>query len=260
MGRANSRRISTDAEFTLAVSCSTSVSGVIRELNKSMSGSASKATRARIERLGLDISHFRRGGQPPGSRLRVTDDDVLVLGPPRKRKAARILRRALLGIGRDHSCEGCGNLGVWQGKDLVLEIDHISGQPNDNRRENLRFLCPNCHSLTETFGNRSVSNVCLDCDIQISRNASRCVSCSLPARSVFFKTKIDWPATSELEQMVAKTSCTEVAKLLHVSGRAVRKRLTSRGVLTTTRDLKAAHRGYKRRKSRAKVPPADWAG
>lgn len=46
---------------------------------------------------------------------------------------------------------GCGLTDNWQGKPLVLQLDHINGINNDNRLENLRFLCPNCHSQTETF-------------------------------------------------------------------------------------------------------------
>ncbi len=42
----------------------------------------------------------------------------------------------------------------WRGKRLVLHVDHVNGINNDNRLPNLRFLCPNCHSQTPTFGNR----------------------------------------------------------------------------------------------------------
>ncbi|MFE7328455.1 HNH endonuclease [Streptomyces sp. NPDC057565] len=48
----------------------------------------------------------------------------------------------------------CGIGETWQGKLLVLEIDHINGDRIDNRRENLRYLCPSCHSQTESFSNR----------------------------------------------------------------------------------------------------------
>lgn len=51
-------------------------------------------------------------------------------------------------------CE-CGNDGTWRGKELKLQIDHINGVKNDNRIENLRYICPNCHSQTETFGGKN---------------------------------------------------------------------------------------------------------
>ncbi|GAA2982530.1 hypothetical protein Sfulv_21910 [Streptomyces fulvorobeus] len=62
-----------------------------------------------------------------------------------------LLRRALDETGVPHACGACGLGDVWQGKRLVLEIDHINGDRLDNRRENLRYLCPSCHSQTETF-------------------------------------------------------------------------------------------------------------
>ncbi|MFE3152616.1 HNH endonuclease [Streptomyces sp. NPDC059218] len=43
---------------------------------------------------------------------------------------------------------------TWRGNRLVLEIDHINGDRLDNRPKNLRYLCPSCHSQTETFSKR----------------------------------------------------------------------------------------------------------
>jgi hypothetical protein len=54
----------------------------------------------------------------------------------------------------EFSCSECG-LDSWLGKSLVLELDHINGIRSDNRLENLRLLCPNCHSQTETFRGRN---------------------------------------------------------------------------------------------------------
>jgi predicted RNA-binding Zn-ribbon protein involved in translation (DUF1610 family) len=49
-------------------------------------------------------------------------------------------------IGRPYLCEGCGNDGMWMGKKLVLEVDHKDRNWLDDRQENLRFVCPNCHT------------------------------------------------------------------------------------------------------------------
>ena len=61
-----------------------------------------------------------------------------------------IRRRILDGNLIDYKCQRCG-IDSWNGESITLELDHINGQNNDHRIENLRFLCPNCHSQTETY-------------------------------------------------------------------------------------------------------------
>jgi hypothetical protein len=51
---------------------------------------------------------------------------------------------------RGYTCETC-SISEWDGKTLMLQVDHIDGDPGNNFPINLRLLCPNCHSLTPTY-------------------------------------------------------------------------------------------------------------
>ena len=74
---------------------------------------------------------------------------LLRSGKSRHNIKHRLLRAGLL----ENRCEECG-LTEWQGKPLIVHIDHVNGIKNDHRLENLRMLCPNCHSQTETYGGK----------------------------------------------------------------------------------------------------------
>lgn len=66
----------------------------------------------------------------------------------------QILHRLLVEE-RGDTCSECGIPSTWNGKSLKLQVDHINGQPYDNSPENLRLLCPNCHTQTPTFSRRN---------------------------------------------------------------------------------------------------------
>ena len=79
-------------------------------------------------------------------------DELFVLGTPRNRRHLR-LRLIRLGL-KDAACEECG-LSEWRGRPLSLQLHHANGDGLDNRVDNLRVLCPNCHSQTENWGGRN---------------------------------------------------------------------------------------------------------
>lgn len=73
------------------------------------------------------------------------------LGSDRSRK-----RRLIEELG--HRCKVCENT-EWMSKQIPIEIDHIDGNPENNEKENLRLICPNCHAQTETYKGRNIGKV-----------------------------------------------------------------------------------------------------
>lgn len=83
---------------------------------------------------------------------RYTNEEIFCVGSTYSRHH---LKRKLINEGQvPYRCE-CGLDGLWQGKLLSLQIDHINGVSNDNRLSNLRFICPNCHSQTDTYAGKN---------------------------------------------------------------------------------------------------------
>lgn len=138
----------TNEQLADAVRNSEGIAGVIRYLGLRQAGGTNSHLKLKIKQAGLDTSHFtgsghRRGIHPP---TRKTAAEILVNRPDgERRESARRLRRSLLEIGIPHACKLCG-ISEWNEQPIVLEIDHIDGNWLDDRAENLRFICPNCHS------------------------------------------------------------------------------------------------------------------
>lgn len=84
------------------------------------------------------------------------DDDIFIINSPAD---PATIRDRYTKIHPKEKCQIC-NLGtVWNGSYLCLQIDHINGINKDNRLENLRWICPNCHSQTSTFTGRNIGKM-----------------------------------------------------------------------------------------------------
>lgn len=136
------------------VASQTSLHGVLRSLGLKLSGGSQAAIKRLIQRYQLDTSHFLGQGHGKGraSPNRLPWQQVLVLSDKDYRVTPSRLRRAMLESGIKDECAICSLGSEWNGVPLRLQIDHKDGNFQNNRRGNLRFLCPNCHSQTDNFG------------------------------------------------------------------------------------------------------------
>lgn len=146
-----------------------------------------------------------------------------------------ILRENVL----DYKCQECGLNEEWNGKEIILEIDHINGNRVDNRIENLRFLCPNCHSQTSTFKgrnkrtekeikqikekikierrNKRKKNKCSECGQNCTESSDLCRKCyKLNMR------KYERPDIQILLEQVKKYGYTHTGRIYGVSDNTIR--------------------------------------
>lgn len=150
-----------DDDLINAVKISYSLSGVLRTIGLSTTGSGSaKLVLGHIRRLGLDISHFdNREKRICGNRnhfYKGQDGLYAILVKNSKYANTTYLKHRLLKQGiLKNQCYECGQLPYWNGRLLVMVLDHINGINNDHRIENLRLLCPNCNSQQNTFAGKN---------------------------------------------------------------------------------------------------------
>lgn len=181
------------------------------------------------------LAHF--GFTSKGSNTRTLkarlDNDNIILNWPKKKRIYRPSRKLeeILSNGSEvgssalkkrlfkenlikNICYICKQLPMWNNKVLVLQLDHINGISNDNRIENLRILCPHCHSQTDNFAgkNRKIKR-------QPKIKQPRIKKQKPPPKI----RKNRRPLQIELEKLVWEQPCTNVAKLYNVTSKAVEK-------------------------------------
>ena len=145
----------TDEEFQQLIITSENFTDACRKIGLSINGSNGREQiKKRCRELNISFEHFSIPKKNWNSHPKYELEEILVENSTYKaisRLKARLVKEGLL----EYKCECCGNTGFWNNKPLSLQLDHKNGKNNDHRLENLRFLCPNCHSQTETFAGKN---------------------------------------------------------------------------------------------------------
>lgn len=203
-----------------------SVSEVLRKLGLKPTGSNHRHITEAINSFGISKDHFLLGGDVTGRLLKRPWQEILVFG---KKIASIRLRRAMLESGIPELCSECNLKTVWRDRRLTLQIDHIDGDVLNNSKDNLRFLCPNCHSQTDTYCRRkSTAKVrCLGCEKLIKRcKTGKCHECYSKYRPL----KVVIPDREDLLDMVWKKPCSALAKEFGVSDKTIEAWCKKRGI------------------------------
>lgn len=144
-----------------------------------------------------------------------------------------IKKRLIAGGCLENKCygEGCALTANWLGRPLSLQLDHINGIHNDNRIENLRFLCPNCHSQTETFsGRRSKKpNKLCACGKHIARISTECGACAQKRRRS--TNRMSDSELLDLSKLTKEIGYSAAGRRFGLTGNAIKKRLHGANLL-----------------------------
>lgn len=179
--------------------------------------------RNRVIELNISIDHFYKATDKFNGKYKLSD--ILC----EKSLYTRGLKDRLINEGiLLNKCAWCGLVDSWNNNPIVLHMDHINGIHDDNRIENLRILCPNCHSQTSTYCGRNVNkkvNSTCECGTIIDVKSTHCQKCYGKLNSKFIISDID-----KLVNDIELFGFMHVARVYGVSDNAIRKRLISNNI------------------------------
>ena len=234
-------------ELQQIVESSSSMKEVIDKLGYAThSGSNNNTVKSRLEKYNIDISHFtfKKGIERNEENIFIKDSTA---------SQATLRRWYVKGEYTPYVCSICGQEPIWQGKELTLILDHINGINNDDRLENLRWVCPNCNQQLETTNGKNKLNrnhisskgvssdntekikyYCKECNKEISRNSNSglCFECSSKLKRV-----CERPSREELKKLIRTTPFTKIGEQYGVSDKAITKWCISENLPSRKKDI-----------------------
>jgi len=219
--------------FADYVKNSNTFTDILRKCNLENKGGNINTVKRRVKKENVNTEHISTGRSHNLGKVftnqRISKEESItncfITNSKTKRGTIKLLlQRYKL---KDYKCCECGCVNTWNNKPLSLQLDHINGISNDNRLENLRFLCPNCHSQTETYAGKIHKKryFCDKCKLKISGYSNFCLKCSgLNNR------KVDRPSKEILEKEIKENTMVSLGKKYGVSDNSIRKWCKNYGI------------------------------
>ena len=137
-----------------------SVSDMLRELGINPASGTHKRISKLLTEYNIDTTHFLQGYiicnlHKRNQRTKEEFINEILIEKPNIIRTSHSIKLELFKFGlKENRCYNCPVTNIWNGVSLSLHLEHINGNHNDNRLENLTILCPNCHSQTETYSGK----------------------------------------------------------------------------------------------------------
>lgn len=212
---------------------SNSYSDVLRHFSLDPHNGNHRTLSARIKFDSLDTSKIseNRKGLYKSRKFDSRKNNDLIFIVNSEGSRGNLKRRILEGDLIEYKCP-CGITDTWQGLKITLQLDHKNGVNNDDRLENLQFLCPNCHSQTKTFGSKNSKKVhlCPICSNEYPAAGPKCVKCY--RESMVKKFEVEREKLFEMV-CVQRLPLTSIGKIFGVSDNAIRKRCKKLNIVLT---------------------------
>lgn len=148
-----------DSDLIRLISESTSSNELLRKIGMNSSGRNHTRLKERLKQSHMTVDHYREiekdrikktaENYRSGELIKKTVYDYLVIGS--EIQSSKLKKKIISAKLLPNVCAACNIGHKWNGMPLTLQLDHINGNNRDNRLENLRILCPNCHSQTDTY-------------------------------------------------------------------------------------------------------------
>ena len=227
------------------VESSTCYKQVLEKLGyRACSGSVQQLLRERLRAENISTEHFIA---PTGDKIvKRTKENTFCENSTVDQKTLR--KKYFQDNYSEYKCSICGQDPYWNGKSMTLILDHINGINNDDRLENLRWVCPNCNSQLETTNGKNIQRLrefgllgelktkkyyCQDCGKELSASsATRCAECSSKNQR-----KVERPIREELKQLIRTKSFTSIGASFGVADNTIRKWCKAENLPSTKKDI-----------------------